>query len=49
MEVFLKSLPALNNETHVLLLHFLDEYGECCVCDGSKLRYESRELMEMLS
>jgi len=33
MEIFLKSISALNDETRVLLLRFLDEYGECCVCD----------------
>lgn len=33
MEIFLKSVSALNDETRVLLLRFLDEYGECCVCD----------------
>ena len=33
MEVFLKSISALNDETRVLILRFLDEYGECCVCD----------------
>jgi len=33
MEVFLKSAAALHDETRVLLLRFLDEYGECCVCD----------------
>jgi len=33
MEVFLKSVSALNDETRVLLIRFLDEYGECCVCD----------------
>ncbi len=33
MEVFLKSVSALNDETRVLILRFLDEYGECCVCD----------------
>ena len=33
MEIFLKSVAALNDETRVLLLRFLDEYGECCVCD----------------
>jgi len=33
MELFLKSVSALNDETRVLLLRFLDEYGECCVCD----------------
>jgi len=33
MEIFLKTVAALNDETRVLLLRFLDEYGECCVCD----------------
>lgn len=33
MEIFLKSISALNDETRVLLLRFLDEYGEVCVCD----------------
>jgi ArsR family transcriptional regulator, arsenate/arsenite/antimonite-responsive transcriptional repressor len=33
MEIFLKSVSALNDETRVMLLRFLDEYGECCVCD----------------
>ena len=33
MDVFLKTVAALNDETRVLLLRFLDEYGECCVCD----------------
>ena len=33
MELFLKSISALNDETRVLILRFLDEYGECCVCD----------------
>ena len=33
MEVFLKSVAALNDETRVLLLRFIDEYGETCVCD----------------
>lgn len=33
MEIFLKSVSALNDETRVLLLSFLDTYGECCVCD----------------
>ena len=33
MEVFLKSVAALNDETRVLLLRFLDKYGETCVCD----------------
>jgi len=33
MEIFLKTVAALNDETRVLLLRFLDENGECCVCD----------------
>ena len=33
MDVFLKSVSSLNDETRVLLLRFLDEYGETCVCD----------------
>ena len=33
MDIFLKSVSALNDETRVLLIRFLDEYGECCVCD----------------
>ncbi len=33
MDVFLKSVSALNDETRVLILRFLDENGECCVCD----------------
>lgn len=33
MEIFLQSVAALNDETRVLLLRFLDEHGELCVCD----------------
>lgn len=33
LDVFLKSVSALNDETRVLILRFLQEYGECCVCD----------------
>ncbi|MBA1432856.1 MAG: metalloregulator ArsR/SmtB family transcription factor [Epsilonproteobacteria bacterium] len=33
MEDFLRAVAALNDETRVLLLRFLDENGECCVCD----------------
>jgi len=33
MEVFLKSVSALNDETRVLILHFIDTHGETCVCD----------------
>ena len=33
MDIFLKSISALNDETRVLLLRFIDHHGECCVCD----------------
>lgn len=33
MEIFLKSVSALNDETRVLILRFIDVNGECCVCD----------------
>ncbi len=33
MDIFLKSVAALNDETRVLILRFLDENGETCVCD----------------
>ncbi len=33
MEIFVKSVAALNDETRVLILRFLDTYGQCCVCD----------------
>lgn len=33
MEIFLQSVSALNDETRVLILRFLDEHGELCVCD----------------
>lgn len=33
MDIFLKSVSALSDETRVLILRFLDKYGECCVCD----------------
>ena len=33
MDIFLKTVSALNDETRVLILRFLDENGECCVCD----------------
>jgi ArsR family transcriptional regulator len=33
MDIFLKSVAALNDETRVLLLRFLDANGEVCVCD----------------
>ena len=44
MDIFLKTVSALNDETRVLLLRFLDEHGECCVCDlqDSLLMIQSR-------
>ena len=33
MDVFLKTVSALNDETRVLILRFLDEHGPLCVCD----------------
>ena len=33
MEIFLKTVSALNDETRILLLRFIQENGECCVCD----------------
>ena len=33
MEVFLKTVSALNDETRVLILRFLDAHGPLCVCD----------------
>ena len=33
MEIFLKTVSALNDETRVKLLRFIDENGSLCVCD----------------
>lgn len=33
MEIFLKSVSALNDETRVKLLKFINIHGKCCVCD----------------
>ncbi len=33
MDEFLKTVGALYDETRVLILRFLDEHGELCVCD----------------
>lgn len=33
MDIFLKSVGALNDETRVKLLKFLNVNGQCCVCD----------------
>jgi ArsR family transcriptional regulator len=33
MDVFLKTVSALNDETRITILRFLDEHGPLCVCD----------------
>ncbi len=33
MDVFLKTVSALNDETRVMILRFLDQHGPLCVCD----------------
>ncbi len=33
MDNFLQTVSALNDETRVLLIRFLDEHGPLCVCD----------------
>jgi len=33
MDIFLKTVSALNDETRVLILRFLDEHDDLCVCD----------------
>lgn len=33
MDIFLKTASALNDETRLLILRFIDENGESCVCD----------------
>jgi ArsR family transcriptional regulator len=33
MNIFIQSVSALNDETRILILRFLDEYGAMCVCD----------------
>lgn len=33
MEIFSKTISALNDETRVLIIRFLDEHGSLCVCD----------------
>ena len=33
MDEFLRTIGALNDETRVLILRFLDEHGPLCVCD----------------
>lgn len=33
MDIFLKTASALNDETRIKLLKFINTYGKCCVCD----------------
>ncbi len=33
MDIFLKSVSALNDETRVKIIKFLNIHGKCCVCD----------------
>lgn len=33
MEIFLKTIGSLNDETRLKILHFIDVNGEVCVCD----------------
>ena len=33
MDIFLKSVGALNDETRVKIIKFINIYGKCCVCD----------------
>lgn len=36
MDVFLKTIGGLNDETRLRMLRFIDTYGEVCVCDIEK-------------
>lgn len=33
MDIFLKSVSAVNDKTRVEILYFIDKYKEVCVCD----------------
>lgn len=33
MDIFLKSVSSINDETRVKLLKFINIHGKCCVCD----------------
>lgn len=33
MDVFLKTVSSINDETRVKILYFIDVHGEVCVCD----------------
>ncbi len=36
MDIFLKTIGALNDETRLKILHFIDHNEEVCVCDIEK-------------
>ncbi|WP_024954616.1 ArsR/SmtB family transcription factor [Sulfurospirillum arcachonense] len=36
MEIFLATISAINDETRVKILRFIDKNGEVCVCDIEK-------------
>ncbi len=33
MEIFLKTISSINDETRVKIVRFIDKHGEVCVCD----------------
>ena len=33
MDIFLKTVSALNDETRMKIIKFINTYGKCCVCD----------------
>jgi len=33
LEIFLKTISAINDETRIKILRFIDIHGEVCVCD----------------
>jgi ArsR family transcriptional regulator len=33
MDIFLKTVSSLNDETRIKLLKFINIHGKCCVCD----------------
>ena len=36
MDIFLKTIGSINDETRLRILRFIDENGELCVCDIEK-------------
>ncbi len=44
MDIFLKTIGSINDETRLRILHFIDINGEVCVCDieSSFLMIQSR-------